>query len=315
MNSFTRENRSYPPDSIVDRWLTPDGWPLRRFHWRAAAAQQRGSILFLTGRGDMFEKYLEAFAHFRAAGWNITSFDWRGQGGSGRVSEASLPHGGFDVMADDLGHFYRQWMSEEPGPHVLIGHSMGGHLLIRALAFGLVAPDAAVLVAPMLGISGGFVPPWLGAAVSRFMCRVGNPARPAWKDMEKPGIGEAGRQALLTHSAERYSDELYWHQTMPELKLGPPSWHWLREAYSSLSMMAESGTLERIDTPLLILAAEKDRLVDTAAICRDAARIRDCRLHVYGAEAAHEILREADPVRLDALHRIDAFLDEVAPAK
>jgi aspartyl-tRNA(Asn)/glutamyl-tRNA(Gln) amidotransferase subunit B len=43
-----------------------------------------------------------------------------------------------------------------------------------------------------------------------------------------------------------------------------------------------------------------------------AARLPDARLHVYGREAAHEILRELDPVRLDALGRIDRFLDEVA---
>ena len=66
--------------------------------------------------------------------------------------------------------------------------------------------------------------------------------------------------------------------------------------------------------PLLILAAAEDRLVSTPAIRRIAARIPGARLHVYGDEAAHEILREADPVRLDALRRIDAFLDEVAPA-
>jgi lysophospholipase len=66
--------------------------------------------------------------------------------------------------------------------------------------------------------------------------------------------------------------------------------------------------------PLLILATEIDRLVSTPAIRRIAAQIPGARLHVYGQEAAHEILRELDPVRLDALRRIDDFLDEVASA-
>ena len=56
----------------------------------------------------------------------------------------------------------------------------------------------------------------------------------------------------------------------------------------------------------------RDQLVSTPAIRRIAARLPDARLHVYGREAAHEILRELDPVRLDALGRIDRFLDEVA---
>src|SRR5256885_5327523 len=39
--------------------------------------------LFQGGRGDIFEKYLESFSHWKGQGWTITSFDWRGQGGSG----------------------------------------------------------------------------------------------------------------------------------------------------------------------------------------------------------------------------------------
>ena len=64
--------------------------------------------------------------------------------------------------------------------------------------------------------------------------------------------------------------------------------------------------------PLLILATRVDQLVSTPAIRAAAARISGAQLHVYGREAAHEILRELDGVRLDALGRIDAFLDEAA---
>jgi lysophospholipase len=66
--------------------------------------------------------------------------------------------------------------------------------------------------------------------------------------------------------------------------------------------------------PLLILAARHDRLVSTPAIQRVAKRIPGARLHIYGRDAAHEILRESDHVRMDALCRIDAFFDEAAPA-
>lgn len=261
----------------------------------------------------MFEKYLESFAHFHAAGWDLGSFDWRGQGGSGRICAKTLDGGDFAVLADDLTAFYRQWAAETPGPHVVIGHSMGGHLLMRGLADGLLSPNAVVLIAPMLGMNSRPIPARLGAWIARAMCILGASARPAWKDMEKPGVGAAARMPLLTHSAERYADELFWHAQMPHLKLGPPTWHWLDTAYRSLAMLEAPGKLEGVGTPLLILAVEKDRLVDTRAIRRAAARIDGCRLHVYGDGAAHEILREADPVRSDALARIDAFLDEVAP--
>src|SRR3546814_11527793 len=85
-------------------------------------------MLFLTGRGDIFKKYLEAIAHFHEAGWHVTSFDWRGQGGSGRLSDNPLVgHASdFAVWVADLAAFYRQWASEHAGPHIVIGHSKIG---------------------------------------------------------------------------------------------------------------------------------------------------------------------------------------------
>ena len=62
---------------------------------------------------------------------------------------------------------------------------------------------------------------------------------------------------------------------------------------------------------MLLLATDADRLVSTAAIRRAARLLPHATLHVY-PDAAHEILREPDDVRLDALARIDAFLDEHA---
>src|SRR3546814_8207935 len=78
--------RRLPDGAIVDHWTAADGWPLRRFDWPGDPPSARGSILFQGGRGDIFEKYLETFAHWHNRGWSITSFDWRGPGGSGRLS-------------------------------------------------------------------------------------------------------------------------------------------------------------------------------------------------------------------------------------
>ena len=87
--------RAIPTDAAISRWIAPDGWALRRFDWPARSARPRGAILFQGGRGDVFEKYLETFGHWHAAGWSITAFDWRGQGGSGRL--APDPHVGHAV--------------------------------------------------------------------------------------------------------------------------------------------------------------------------------------------------------------------------
>ena len=145
--------RAIPAAAAITRWQAPDGWSHRRFDWAAPAnVRPRGSLLFQTGRGDMFEKYLEAFAHWHVRGWSITAFDWRGQGGSGRCTPAGdCGHiDRFETYLDDLAAFWTQWDAE--GPRVLIGHSMGGHLALRAVVEERVDPVACVLVAPMLGL-------------------------------------------------------------------------------------------------------------------------------------------------------------------
>lgn len=308
--SFDR--RRIPESAIVAPWSTPDGWPLRTIRWGAPDAPPRGSILFVGGRGDHYEKYLEAFEDWRARNWQVESFDWRGQGGSGRTT--SNPHVGhiddFAIWTADLAAYFADWITRTDAPHIVIGHSMGGHLLLRALAEKRIAPDAAVLVAPMLGFTTPY-PDWLGQKVGAMMGRVGDPARAAWKISEKPGSPLKMRQMLLTHDADRYADEHWWRVAVPETALGPGSWRWVERAYTSFLGLARPGVLEGVTTPLLILAASADKLVSSKATVRDAARLPNATLHVYGPEAAHELLREADAVRNDALARIDAFLDGV----
>lgn len=308
------DRRSYPAGSALGGWTAADGWRLRTFDWPAPAGATRGSILFLGGRGDIFEKYLESFDDWRAQGWNIRSFDWRGQGGSGRLSDdpacGHATH--FAPFVDDVAAFATAWMAATPGPHVVIAHSMGGHLTLRALAESRLAADAVVLIAPMLGLRSAPFGARLGARVAHWMTRIGRPERMAWKANERPSIPGASRRALLTHDAARYEDELWWKAAKPEIAVGPPSWAWVAEAYRSTLALERPGRLEGIEMPILLLGTEVDRLVDPAAIRRAAARLPQAQLHMFGPESAHEILREADPVRRQALTLIERFLDKHA---
>ena len=65
---------------------------------------------------------------------------------------------------------------------------------------------------------------------------------------------------------------------------------------------------------MLLLVASADKLVAPRAAIRLAARLPRATVHIDGAQAAHELLREIDVVRNDALGRITAFLDSVCPA-
>lgn len=261
------------------------------------------------GRGDVIEKYLEAFGHFHSRGWSVTAFDWRGQGGSGRL--AADPHVGhaddFAPWTGDLAALWAEWSAQGDGPRAIIGHSMGGYLTLRALAEGAIDPDAAVLVAPMLGLRSP-VGARLGGRFAAWMARRGDPARPAWKEGERPA-SRVTRQQLLTRDVSRYADEGWWYEQSPHIRLGPPSWGWLAQAFAGTQALEADGRLDTLDTPLLIMVAEADGLVDPRAALRIADRMRRAEVVRFGRESAHEILREADPVRDRALAAIDRFLD------
>ena len=308
MASSALYRRAIPAGARIEQWATPDGWPLRCFFWPVTDRPPRGAILFQGGRGDIFEKYLELFAHWHERGWTITSVDWRGQGGSGRLTDN--PHCGhiddFAQYIADIRAFWSEWKAEVPGPHVLMGHSMGGHLVLRALVEGAVDPDAAVLVAPMLGLKSP-IGAGLGERLARILGGVGNSARPAWKGNEKPHTTET-RQNLLTNDEDRYADELWWQEAKPELLLGPPSWRWLIEAFRSTREVRTDPRLKAMTVPVLMLIADADQLVEPKAAHAIATRLPDARVVRFGDEAAHELLREADPVRNRAIGEIDLFL-------
>ena len=272
-------------------------------------------MLFLPGRGDFYEKYLETFEHWRRRGWRVTAADWRGQAGSGRLgSDEVTGHvDDFATWIADLAAFWQEWSNGREGPLVLAGHSMGGHLVLRAVAERAVKPDALVLSAPMLGFMPEWLPPLVQGTAAGAMTRFGDPRRAAWKWSEKPGEFPAGRQDLLTSDDARYADEDWWRAQRPELAMGPGSWGWTRAAIDSIRLLGRPGLLEAVDVPTLLVSAPNDRLVSHRAIARAAARIPRAEFVTLGPEARHEVLRETDEVRSAALAAIDGFLDRVVP--
>ncbi len=304
--------RAYPAGSHLSRWGAGDGWSIRRFDWPAEGSP-RGSILFQGGRGDILEKYLESFAHWQGRGWNVTAFDWRGQGGSGRLlPDPRIGHAtDFAPWIADLRAFWADWTRTAPGPRVAMGHSMGGHLILRGLVEGAITPDAAVLVAPMLGLHSPFGWAALGERLANFLGGFGDSSRAAWRDNEIPGT-KSPRQLLLTHDVARYEDELWWKREQPDLLLGPPSWAWVIQAFRSTRELRDDPRLKTMVVPVLALIADADKLVSGKLAAATVRKLPDHRLVRFGKESAHEILREADPVRNRALGEIDLFLSSRA---
>lgn len=314
----TEARRAIPSDATESRWALPDGHSIRRLDWPSnESVPPRGSLLFMPGRADVYEKWLESFAQWHAQGWHVTSADWRGQALSGRLAaDGQTGHiADFAIWVEDYGALWDDWVARTKGPHIAVAHSMGGQIVLRAVAEGRVRPDALVLSAPMLGIHPAWLPASVLQPIARTIAALGDPRRPAWKGSERPELIKKARGHLLTHDESRYEDEQWWRERRPGLGMGAASWGWIERALASIRTLEAPGVLEAVTVPVLLMGSSIDGLVSWPAIRRAAARLPHGELLAFGPECRHEILREADPVRDRALAAMKDFLDREAPAR
>lgn len=294
--------RMIPAGMTFASFQARDGWPLRSVRW-APAGKPRGSLLFLGGRADFVEKYLESLGHWHEAGWSIAGFDWRGQGGSGRfLADRTICHmPSLDPLLADLGHYLEAWLAEAPRPRVIVAHSMGAHLTLRRLAEDAGGIDAVVLASPMIGIGVKGLPTAAIGAIARTAGWLGQSERRIWRGGD---LGDTG--ARMTSCPDRRADKNWWKTTCPEIASGTPSWGWVRAACASIARLDEAA-MAGVTTPALFLVSDDDPVINVGAVRRAATILPRGELMTLPGPG-HELLREADSRRLPVLARIDAFL-------
>jgi lysophospholipase len=303
--------RSLPAGGSITMQAMADGWPLRTALW-PGRDPARGAILLLNGRGDFIEKYAETIHDLVDAGWGVATFDWRGQGLSGRLGDA--PEKGhcasFEPWLADLDAIIGLCRASLPGPCFAIGHSMGGHLLLRRLAARHDGIARAVLLSPMLGLQAPPIGPVAARLLAKLMTLIGRGGDYVLNGGPriKAAPGSA-RQTMLTSDAERYGDEAWWAEQLPAVSMGSATWGWLNAAFASLAQLLRPQVLAGVRTPLLIMMPDTDRLVDSAATRRAQALLPQALLEVVPG-AGHELLREASDIRARVLARALGFLME-----
>lgn len=279
---------------------------------RFISAQHDKVILLSPGRIESYVKYPELAYDLFHCGYDVVIIDHRGQGRSGRLLKDS--HRGhveeFDHYVDDLETLYLKEIAGRPYRHrYALAHSMGGAILALMLARQPTAFDAVVMASPMFGIYLP-MPVWMA---NRILTWAEN--RPTLRDGYAMGTGKWRARPFgineLTHSRERYRRNLRFYADDPGLRVGGPTYHWVREG-----MIAGQSALSKakdISTPLLVLQAGADKVVDNRAqdlFCQAmTAAGQPCEggkpLVIEGAR--HEILFEKDSMRAKALDAIVAF--------
>jgi lysophospholipase len=291
-------------------WLDlPDGARLRTACWRAPTGP-RGTVLLLTGRAEFIEKYQETAETLLTRGFDVFAMDWRNQGLSTRpLANPQIHHvEDFADLAKDLERFVTDVVEPQArGPLLLMAHSMGGMVATLHMARHPNRFRAAILSAPMHAINLRSLPVPLVRALAAVACALGFGERYAFGQGDYDVREAAFAGNVITSDPRRYATFHDAFRDRPELRVGGVSFGWLRAAFRASDAVRTTEPLDRVRTPMLLLSAPGDLVVDSCAQEAVARRLPNGTLVGY-ADAKHEVLMERDEIRDRVWADIDAFL-------
>jgi len=273
----------------------------------------RACVVLMTGRSEFIEKYFEVVCELQTRGFSVAMMDWRGQG----LSERLLPTGekghitDFGAYKADLQYFTENYaMKKFSNPYILMTHSMGGVPALQLLADGYDKFIGAVLCAPMTQLFGDPIKRWMIKIIAGSACRLGATRRSV------PGVKEHSvdfKGNVLTSDQVRHSRFAELQAVAPNAIIREPTYGWVKAANDAMDNLHKSRRFDTLKTPLRIISAEDDHLVDTNdhATIAERSRLID-RIVIEGA--LHEILMERDEHREAYWRAFDEFIDPLIAA-
>ncbi len=275
-------------------WLTAaDGVRLRAAVWPAGG---RGTVVLLPGRTEYIEKYGRAAQDLALRGWSTVTLDWRGQG----LADRLLP----DAMTGHVGAFadYQldlrallDWVAAEtpPGPLMLMAHSMGGAIALRAL-YSPHPFRAVAFSSPMWGIH---MPVWqrpAAAVVLRVAEPLGLGHRYAPTTSERSYVASVPFKGnLLTGDREMWQWMQAHVQAEPRFGLGGPSIVWLKLALAECAALME---LRAPSLPAYAAIGSRERIVRPGPVRRRMTSWPRALFETIPG-ARHEVMMENPQIR------------------
>ena len=306
---FATPGNPVPENAVAGFVTARDGRRLRYAHFKAAARPLRGTVVILQGRNECIEKYFETVRDLSARGFGAAVLDFRGQGGSDRLT-GDRERGHVGAIADyaaDLDPFFRQVVLPDcRGPYYVLAHSTGALAALIAAPMLQSRVERMVFSAPLLGLPDGRLSARNAARLAGLMHAFGLGASyisggPRTADAA-PFEGN-----VLTSDPARYARNATLHRWYPELALGGVTASWVRAVSRAAAAVNDPDFAAALKIPLLIVAAGAESVVDPRAAERFGRALRAGGvLTVDGAR--HELLHERDLYREQFLAAFDAFV-------
>jgi lysophospholipase len=293
------------------------GLRLRFASWQPALRERRGTVCILPGRAEFIEKYFEVVGELRRRGFAVAVLDWRGQGGSSRLTRN--PFRGhvndFAEYEEDLSHFMKAVVLPDcPAPYFALAHSMSSAVLFSAATKRGCWFSRMVMTAPMVRIAGLPMPDRICRHLADGLTMFGFGKRPVPGDKTRFRQDQVFEGNSLSSDRERFLRNLSVLQAAPELAVEAPTIGWLKAALEAMQRVGSERFAPRIRVPVLMLAAGDDQIVVSKAVEALAVRLRaGSQIVLRGAR--HEIMQERDSIREQFWAAFDAFVPGVALSK
>ena len=243
-------------------------------------------------------------------GFDVFSMDWRGQGLSDRMlDDADKGYvETYDHYIQDLKLYLDTLVLDRcRRPLIIMAHSMGACIVLHFMKRFSNVADKGVLMSPMVDVRTSPFPHSIARWCSRLLVRIGKGDAVVPSFQRNDSFDLPFRRNWLTGDPVRFDRVQVLMKQNPRLSVGSVTFRWLMATFEALDHFRRPGFCDTITTPLLLVAAGRDRVVSNDAIYHLAGRLPIGRV-VTLEGARHEILQEQDGVRDRFWQAFDRFV-------
>ncbi|MCR5655530.1 MAG: lysophospholipase [Lachnospiraceae bacterium] len=304
------ENRRFRETYVRnDRFTTRDG--IRLNYHIAECDHPRGVVVIVHGYCGFFGKYHEYAWYLWQAGFRVFFLEQRCHGYSdGKLPELDVIHiDNFNTYKEDLHEFMEKVVkpASESLPLLMLAHSMGGAVGALYLEDYPMDFRGAILSSPMLKMKTGNYTPFQLKMIKFYMIlfskqKTLSPGQHHFDPTPNfPASSTLSEVRFLYLFGQRLEDI---HYQTAGASLG-----WIMAAVDVEKQILKHT--DRIQTPIVLMQAGMDSLVDPVGFDQFMARVPQTKIIVY-ENSKHELFNAGTDVRKqyfsDVLHELDKFI-------
>ncbi|MBQ9391662.1 MAG: alpha/beta hydrolase [Lachnospiraceae bacterium] len=272
--------------------------------------KEKASVVMCHGYCEFFPKYYELAYIFYNMGYSVFFVEHRGYGFSERaVPELDYVYvRDYDDYVEDFHEYMKQIVTKESKSkqYVLFAHSMGGCISTLFMEKYLNYFKCAILSSPMHEMKLGKFKPWQVELISGICGVFGQDKKLASGQKRFDGVNVWEKSSSM--SKARYDYQFDKRLSVPEYTTYGGTFAWAKASVRASKKCLRNAAV--IETPILLLEAGNDRLVDNEGHRKFVDMTHNTTYKIF-PESKHELFNATQDIREEYFEEIFNYLDEI----